>query len=386
MPPTPPPSPEDELLLLLVHGRASPERDARLRGLLSSSPDWTSLLRQARVHGVVPLVAHHLHQLNSSVVPPAVAEELQRLAGVYGGRSLLLARQLRQVLQLLAAADIPVIPLKGVALASALYGQYTLRVSSDIDLLVRRAQVSDAVRALEADGYRALAPWRRWAAAPYHIEIPILPAQAGRFDLDLHWGLLAGDPRYQEAVDECWSQARTRTIVGADAWAMSPEWELLFLALHAARNEWQGLRWLVDIQEILWTWTLDWRSVWTISHKWGWTEILQLTIEACRSLWELPPCHGVGAVSWPSWLPRFPAPPRQRRLANLRIMGLLLPRWSLRIRYLLRQFGTSSPNDYRWLPLPAALAPLYLVLRPLRWAVQGGGRVLRATLRRLGAA
>ncbi len=63
MPPIVPRSPEDELLLLLVHGRHSPHRDARLRALLGASRDWTSLLRQADLHGVVKHgVVGRLHQ------------------------------------------------------------------------------------------------------------------------------------------------------------------------------------------------------------------------------------------------------------------------------------------------------------------------------------
>jgi hypothetical protein len=127
MPPSLQYSPEDELLLLLVHGRHSPDREARLRVLLGASPDWTSLLHQACVHGVVPLVAHHLQQLGSPEVPPAVTAEFQRLAFLYYGRNLLLAREVGQVLRQLMTAGIPVIPLKGVALAHALYGNSTLR-------------------------------------------------------------------------------------------------------------------------------------------------------------------------------------------------------------------------------------------------------------------
>jgi hypothetical protein len=374
------PCPEHELLLLLVHGRAHPDRDARFRALLRTSPDWTALLREADVHGVLPLVAHHLQRLAPPEIPPAVPAEFQRLASHYRRSSLLQASELRRVLRHLMGAGIPVIPLKGTALASALYGgHYGLRVSGDIDLLVRRSQVHDAVGVLEANGYRAEGPWQRWLAAPYHIEIPLVPRAAGRrFALDLHWGLVAGDPRYDEAAEECWSAARPTTVVGVDAWAMGPEWELVFLALHAARSQWQRLKWLVDIQEICWTWTLDWQKVWAIAQRYGWTGILHLTIEACQRLWDLPPGHGAGRVAWPSWLPRFPDPPRQSRWASLRVMWLLLPRWSLRIGYLLRLAGTSSPNDYRWLPLPAALAPLYLFMRPLRWIALAGKRRLRA--------
>jgi putative nucleotidyltransferase-like protein len=377
---------EDELLLLLVHGRESPAPGSRLAALLGASPDWAAFLRQADLHGVVPLVAHHLQRLGSPDVPRPVRDELQRRALLYGRHSLLLVAQLRQVLGHLAAAGIPVIPLKGVALSSALYRRPTLRVSTDIDVLVPRERVPHAVEVLEGHGYKAEGPWRRWAASAYHVELPLLPrSPRRRYPLDLHWGLGAGDPRDTLAAEECWATARTVTVAGVEARAMSPEWELLFLALHAARSQWQGLKWLVDIQEICWTWRLDWDGVRVIARRWGWERVLALTLEACRCLWGLPPPNAVESVPWPRWLPRFPDPPRESRWASLRVTCLLLPRWRQRAGHALRLIGTSSPNDYRWLPLPAALFPLYVFLRPVRWAAMGGKWCLRTVLPRRGA-
>jgi hypothetical protein len=383
MPPTPPSAPEDELLLTLVHGGHSPGGDVRLRALLGASPDWTVLSRHAQVHEVLPLVAHHLERLALPEVPSTVTAEFRRLASVYRAGNLLLASELRQALQHLRTAGVSVIPLKGIALASALYGDATLRVCRDLDLLVQQPRLADAVGVLEVNGYRAQGPWQRWAAAAYHVEIPLTPRTAERrFDVDLHWGLLGGDPRYRDAAEECWSAARPATVLGVETWAMSPEWELLFLALRAARSQWQGLKWLVDIRQMLWTWPLDWPSIWTLARRWGWQQILELTLTACGHLWQLPPLPGAGGVSWPRWLARFPDPPRQTRWAGLRVVSLLLPRWKSRLGYVLRLIGTPTPNDYRWLPLPARLSFLYFFVRPVRWVVMTGKWCLGAALRR----
>ena len=361
-------SPEDELLLLLV-GPRTPDREARLRAALSGSHDWTALLRQADIQGVLRLVADRL-QRSGADMPPRVGAELQRRTLLSDGRSLLMAAELRQALQRLDGAAIPVIPLKGVALAAALYGRCTLRASGDIDLLVPRAHVAQAVGVLESAGYEAEGPWRRWVKAAYHIEIPLAPRGGRRrFLVDLQWGLIAGDPRYVRAAEECWAAARPATVLGAPARVMSADWTLMYLALHAARSQWQGLKGLVDIRQACATWTIDWANLWALAERWGWKPVLQLTLEACGRLWELPAEAASERVEWPSWLPGFPAPPRETRWASLRVMGLVLRSWRLRIGYALRMAATSSPNDYRWLPLPGALSPLYLVLRPVRWLV-----------------
>jgi hypothetical protein len=324
---------------------------------------------------VRPLLADQLQRLGYPGVPPVVIAEIKKYMRSHCMRNLLLARELRHVLRELMTAGIPVIPLKGLALAEALYGDSTLRECADLDLLVPRAQVPDAVRLLETAGYRTEAPWEQWIAAPLHFEIELARPAAGLpYAVDLHWGLLGGDPRYYSAVEECWAAARCATVLGVDAWAMSPEWELLFLALHAARSKWHGLKWLVDIQEICWTWALDWQMVWVIAQRWGWGKILQLTIGACQPLWELPPLPNVHSVSLPSWLPQFPAPPRHSSWLVLRVGCLYFPLWHRRIGYVLRFIGTPTLREHRLLPLPAALFPFYYLLRPLRLAIKLIGR------------
>ena len=130
-------SPEDELLLLLVQRRRLPHSETRIHALLHGVVGWSSLLQRAHLHGVVPLLAHHLQLFGYSEVLPAVVVELQRCSHVNCARNLLLARELGRVLQQLGIVGIPVIPLKGVVLAEALYGDCTLRVCSDLAFIFR---------------------------------------------------------------------------------------------------------------------------------------------------------------------------------------------------------------------------------------------------------
>jgi hypothetical protein len=376
---------EDELLLLLVQRQRFPYNIARLHALLSEALDWPALLQQAQLHWVMPLLAVQLQRLGYAGVPPAVVAQLQKYARVNGMRNLLLARELRSALQRLMAAGVPVVPFKGIALADALYGDCTLRECTDLDLLVPQAQVSDVVRLLQADGYQAEGAWEQWTASLMNSELSLSrPAARLQYAIDLHWGFMGGDPRHHRAMEALWATTRPTMVLGVEAWAMSPEWELLALMLHAARSQWQGLKWLVDIQEICWTWAIDWQMVRAIAHQWGWGAILDLTVETCQSLWELPLSPNTRSVPCPSWLRQFPAPPLQRQWARLRLWCLLLPRWSQRIGYVLRLIGMPTANDYRWLPLPTALFPLYAFLRPLRWLVMSGRWCLRIARQRLG--
>ena len=76
-------------------------------------------------------------------------------------RNTLMVRELAEVIQRLGAAGVPVMPLKGVALAASLYGDPTLRVCGDIDILVPRPLVGQAYHLLQAMGYRGKSAARR---------------------------------------------------------------------------------------------------------------------------------------------------------------------------------------------------------------------------------
>ena len=60
--------------------------------------------------------------------------------------------------------------------------------------------------------------------------------------------------------------------------------------------------------------------------------------------------------------------------ANLRYNWRLRDTAADRARYAARWLFAPSPEDWGWVRLPDALAPLYRVLRPLRLAARYGGR------------
>ena len=111
-------------------------------GDLLSDPamDWDYLLAAAKFHGLIPVLAPTLLRQVTSV-PERVRFELQEASRRALEGTLALSGELVRVLRNLNAARVDCIPFKGPALAADLWGNFTLRQSMDIDLLVRRAQV-----------------------------------------------------------------------------------------------------------------------------------------------------------------------------------------------------------------------------------------------------
>jgi hypothetical protein len=377
-------------LLLLARGDLTSEEQDRARGLLAQPLAWRDIARSADEHGVFPTVVRNLRRLGWPHVPDAIRNELEAAERLNAVRNRLLARGLGTILRRFAQAGIPVIPLKGVALAESLYGDMSLRVCSDVDILVPRHTVGHAVELLQADGFRGA---DRYHAGATDIDLLLRsnmeycldsPPASFRYVLELHWDIAWRWRADSEMVEHLWADARLGTVLGADAWASSPEWELLYLALHAARHRWSALKWLVDIHEICVRGGLDWAAVEYRARRFGLERALHLTLGACRTLLGTP---------LPPALARHAPPGRLRvlRAAPVTVGGWLETLSAVRLfsrptdqlRYLGRLLLWPTLAEWSLVWLPSSLRFLYYGLRPLRLGLASSRAMLRAGLGRL---
>jgi len=380
-------SPEERALLLLSRRELAPDLRNRALGLLGQPLAWEVIAQRAHVHGVFPIVVSNLRRLGWAHVPEDIRRTLETSERLNAVRNRLLARSLRGVLERFAQAGIPVIPLKGVALAESLYGDVTLRACSDVDILVPGHAVGCAIELLQADGYRDA---DRYHASTTETHLLLrsnmeycLASPPGPFHhlLELHWDIAWRWRADTAMVDHLWADARRGTILGVSAWRLSPEWELLYLAVHAARHRWGALKWLVDIHEICVRGGLNWAGVEERARRFGLERALHLSLGVCRALL---------GTAVPPQLERQ-APPRRLSVLHagpvsvggwrevLSAVGLFR-RPADRLRYLARLLLMPTLAEWQMIRLPLVLSVLYYPLRVLRLAMACGWGMVRAGL------
>lgn len=239
-------------------------------------------------HGVAPLLYLRLrsdplwHRLT-----PTLQQELAASYQLNTVRSFLLQEEVTRIAAALAAQPTPVMLLKGLALAQAVYDNLAERPVNDLDLLLPAAQIDTAQQALADLGYRAvglrwLGRWQR----RYRSELPMVCAdQSGpRAGLlaELHWSLVES-PYYVDrvATEAIWRRSRPA------AWppdARLPDLSTLLLhsAAHMALHHSQHLRliWLVDVDRLARRPDLDWDDVLARAAAWGFGLALQAALEA----------------------------------------------------------------------------------------------------------
>jgi hypothetical protein len=184
----------------------------RLAHLLTGRPpfppigdetSWQALLDMADQEGVTPLLSQALKALPAVPVPEPVRETL---AGAY--RDAVYASLLRdstrsRVCRRLDQQMIPVILLKGAALALLYYDDPATRPMRDLDLLVPEERVEEAARCLEEEGFRS-----RYRAPPRRRDYHQVYIHTGNGAVvELHWPRQLIGQASPDTIARIWREA-----------------------------------------------------------------------------------------------------------------------------------------------------------------------------------
>jgi hypothetical protein len=382
-------APEDELCLLLARAQLSPEAREQTLSLLAGPLQWSRLLERARRYGIFPLLYAGLRTLGFPGVPDNIRSEWTKVFRFNAIQNELLAGELARILQLLGDAGIPVMPLKGIALGESLYGDPALRVCADIDVLVPPQHAIEAFHIVVASGYQPefTQPRLLDLVARYGKHFVMTRQDRLRaYALELHSGLLWGGRLERDLLEEIWSEAAQRSFHGVPAFALSAEWEFLYLAVHAAQHGWLALTWYVDLDRLCRRGAIDWKRVSEKARWLGWEAAIRSSLAASASLFETPLDPALGSTPSPRRSRVPPQPELQVPSENLFLLRLLRTP-GRKLRYLTIRFLVPTPAECQLLPLPAWLFFLYYPLRPLRvacntakWFVQAGWKRVRCVL------
>ena len=219
--------------------------------------DWHVLVSLAKAEGVAPLLYWVYQPANwPAGMPVEARQELARLYYASAARNALLLKELEHILGVLAAASIPVLVLKGAALASTLYPSIGLRPMADLDLLIPQADIERAIQiAQEQLGYQEIrldAVPRLKELADYHVHLQGGPGQS--LALELHWNLVSSQSSWYAVPVEWFWQHTIPLPSNPDSRMLAPEAQLLYLSAHAMLQHGASqvlLLWLYDIHALI---------------------------------------------------------------------------------------------------------------------------------------
>jgi hypothetical protein len=383
-------TPEQELLLCCTRTEADAESQERVRELLSGEIDWAQSIKQARRHGVMPLLYRCLNARWRNAVPHSVIEKLRKDFDFNAKRNLMLIGELFGILDLFSALDIPVIVLKGPAMAQALYGDLSLRQFADIDILIPKKQVQRAKEVLLSRGYQQqftlnTAQENSFLSSGNEY---LFQREEGIFLLEIHWDVVSRYFPVPLVADHLWERAHSISLCGRDILVLSPEDMFLAHCIHGTTHTWERLGWIGDMAEMLRKYDdLDWKRLFQRAQELRVRRAFLLCLSLAKELLdaEIPQCllremdddKTIGDLTLRISQKLFQnsdgeAGVLTRALTHLRIRD----HWADRIFHLLSLIFKPQPTDWETRPLPEGLFPLYFFIRPIRLSVVYGRRLL----------
>lgn len=246
--------------LHLDRARPSTDDAVRLR-----TEDWEELSRLTKMHRLGPMLGERLGRNDlDGCIPHDVRDRLQKSHRKHAFRNLAIYRELVTVTQMLDAAQIPSIALKGAFLARFAYSEPGLRPMRDLDLLLRPEQAVKAFELLMARGYQSNFDGLPEAYFADRRHLPPLTGPDG-VNIELHHRLTSPTSylAFQaDSVEELWGRSIVKVVGGTPIRFLCPEDMLLHLCVHATMEHLLNLgpMMLADVTLLVKSQQIDWES------------------------------------------------------------------------------------------------------------------------------
>jgi len=284
-------------LFLLESLKRSPAVPEPAKMAFLGPSDWEELIELARVMRVRPLLYHRLKEKGlDHFLPDTCKSVLRGACRDTTLRNLRFYSELRRLSTVLKQEKIPLIVLKGMSLAGAVYGDIGLREMNDVDLLALPQHIQRIAELLADWGYAPKVAVSPDDAREVHIHLPrlIKESVAG---FEIHWNLTVPNKSYSIDPQELWKRTVPVKLKGTDVLALCSEDMLLHLCLHASyQHQFAfGLRPFCDIAELLISRgdNFDWAAVLERSKRWGWSRGSYMALLLTKELLGAPVPDGV---------------------------------------------------------------------------------------------
>ena len=184
--------------------------------------------------------------------------------------------ELATVLKVLNEQHLTAVAFKGAALAHTIYLDAACRPMGDLDLWLTAEQMPEAHAALEQWGDQAKIKASRPLALMIRDrnELPMYGTHSGSGLVELHWGVFPGEwlQRTTQIDDaELWARTKPATLAGQPALILSPEDNVIQVAVHQAVNHNMSAPWLrglVDVALLAQHYSIDWTIIVQRARAW----------------------------------------------------------------------------------------------------------------------
>lgn len=374
-------SPNIQLLLLCCrHHAGTATADEIATFLAAHDVGWDALIPESINHHLLPIIYKGLKKVE---VPHGIMRTMRQLYLQIVAQNVQMTEALHSITRFLADAKITTCAIKGPVLASEAFGSISWRLFSDLDLIVPRTQLLQAIDALSRHGFNLSAPVSTIDRTLYlktQQEWTLVDA-SGKIHLDVKPAVISHTISPSQLTEQLFAIHNTVTnkeIRGIPA--PNADIMLLLVCMHGVHAKWNKLSQVMDVAGLILRNTINWKALLETAKTWGQARSLLMGLALCSEL-----VH----IDLPEEIRQRLAPdPKLRLLVEETSAELLAPnhdfdpepyeKWRFerltrdsvadRISTGFRQFMTLSSKDIEYIKLPTWLAFLYPIVRFLRLA------------------
>ncbi len=246
----------ERCFFLLLGAPESQEcRDALEREIAAGRMPWEIFIRD----GAAPYFLDRLRKANlEDCLPREIGDRLNLALLEQTGRNIVMLRELESAVAAMNARGIEPVLLKGAALIHQVYTHPGFRRLADIDLLVRKNEMTTAGDALSSIGYKFAGRRGHHSNFSAQKEFPVA--------IELHHDLFNNENPLQRlafplVTEDFIDRSAAIEFEGRRARSFIPEDQLLYLACHAAKERFGSLKLLVDIYELIKKEKINWHDI-----------------------------------------------------------------------------------------------------------------------------
>lgn len=378
-------SPETKLLLFTC-AHFDEENERQVRSLVDSV-DWRLFPDLCTKHDVCPMVYKNLSAFCRDNVPEKVLAGLRNQFFHNMIQNTYRVKELIRVLDMFPSQPPLLLPFRGPVLAERLYGDVGFRQFLDLDVWAEEKHILNILKKLIRNGYahrERLTPEQvtKHLRRAYHFP---LFQEKSKIILEIHWKIMPDIYFFKYDYNGIWQRSEQIRLNGRSVPCFSLDDEFMLNCLHAARHNWEGLKWVCDTAFFI-RHIKDWQWIFSQAEKFGYQRIINVGIYLAREL--------LGAVPDKILAERIDKDSRARALGEDTIKQLLGGQKSdegwrkgillsppniylIRIRerkreraviffHLIVRSFMPKKQDKEWISLPVWLSPLYFFFRPIR--------------------
>lgn len=360
-----------------------------LESLLLQTLNWDYILKTAASHCILPLLCWHLLSLKSIHVPIGIQRELQAFFQQNTVHNFLLTRELLKIIDLLHNNNIVVAPLKGPVLAMSVYGNLSLRMFGDLDILVHKRDINMAKDVLLAQGYKLQVDLTQEQEKVHLKDDAVFEFMRsdGRFPLELHWGITAPCIPFPLNLDHLEGRLNSVELSGVSIPNIAPEETLIILCVHGTKHIWSRLAWICDVAELIRsTPELNWQRVIEQAQTLQVSRMVALGLFLAQDVLQVILPEFVNQwVASQRIVPELSKQVQQRLFAGDDVSRIeddffimqTMERFADRFAYAVHLAVTPSAKERSTLKLPASISFLWYIIRPARLIMKYTLRAVR---------